>query len=418
MIRPVFRLHLKRLLALSFVALGPLGNIFTPHFFPESFRTYYFLLPFFPLFFTQTRERLGKIAIFLLPFFLYCYVSAFFVEQWGDANEPHTLFRFFLFFCQFFFVLGMASSLRKREEIGSALRIYLRFFFISMAIGYVFFIGYYLKVIPFGVISRFSVIAQFGFGLLRFSPGSYPNEYGIVSSFVLSLLILIHLEKRKSEFGLFKGSFPFLFLATFLAFLLTTTRAAYLSFAVSMIYIAWKSGYFLRALTFFVILIGAIFLLLLCFKLNMFLILSAGFSEKITEGSLGDRYFMWLDAIDRVQNHFFWGTGFASLTNLHNVYLQLLFELGLMGTALFLVTVGFTWIESLLKYKRRTEEDPFLQKVKMVGLINVLSFAASNHNINHHLTWFICFLCFASLRLAYLEKTEKRSPERGDPLMN
>ena len=124
------RLNLKKALTYSFVALGPLGNMLTPHFFPNSFRAYYFLLPFFPLFFLMVRERIAKIGILFLPFLIYCYISAFIVEKTGTANESHTLFRFFLLLCQFFFIIGAASALQKKEEVFSIIKVYLTFYFI------------------------------------------------------------------------------------------------------------------------------------------------------------------------------------------------------------------------------------------------------------------------------------------------
>ena len=401
----IIRLNLKKALTFSFAALGPLGNILTPHYFPDSFRAYYFLLPLFPIYFLLVRERIAKIGILFLPFLIYSFFSSHIVDKFGTFNEPHTLFRFYLLVCQFFFIIGAASSLKKKEEILSLLKTYLTFYFISLTIGYIFFFGYYLKLVPLSILSRFSVLTQFGFGLLRFSPGSYPNEYGIVSSFVLSVLAIIFLEKRQSEFPPSKKWFIFLFLSTFLAFLLTTTRAAYLSFLVSTIYIAWKSGYFLKILASAALFITAVFSLLLLCKVNMFHILSHGFTQRIDQGSLGDRYFMWMETIERVKDQTFWGAGFASLTNIHNVYLQLLFELGFVGTVILLGSLFISFIEAFFRHKRPIPDQTstFLAKTQMVGLINVLSFAASNHNLNHHLTWFVCFLCFAALRLPYLE---------------
>jgi O-antigen ligase len=410
MTRAVLRIRGKKLLTVSFAALGPLGNILTPSFFPESFRAYYFVLPLFPLFFFHLREKFAKVGAFFLPFFIFCYVSAFIVEKFGEANEPHTIFRLFLLLCQFFFVIGAASSLRTREEIFSILKTYLSFFFISVTIGYVFFIGFYLGIIPLEFISRFSVLTQFSYNHLRFSPGSYPNEYGIVCSFVLTILILIFFENKTKEFNFSKYSCVFFSLFTFLAFLLTTTRAAYLSFLVSVIYLTWKSRFFIKAMGFFAFIIMLIFYFLSLFKFNMFQILSAGFSQKIDEGSLGDRYFTWIETIERAKDSLFWGTGFASLTHVHNVYLQLTLELGFVGMVLLLGSLFIALIESFFKYKKPIidETSLFVSKIRMVGLINVLSFAASNHNLNHHLTWFVCFLCFSALRLPFLNARSKQ----------
>ena len=406
MIRPVFCLNPKTALIFLFVVLGPLGNILTPFFLPKSFRLYYFLLPFFPLFFLMAKERIAKIGIIFSPLLTYCFFSSYLVEKTGLANEAHTLFRFFLLFCQFFFILGAASSLKQKDQIPKLVRLYLYSFFVTLLIGYVFFFGYYLKVIPLSLIKRFTILTQFGFGMLRFSPGSYPNEYGVVASFASSTLLLTYLEKKQALFKLSKRLFNFFFIASFGAFLLTTTRAAYLSFFVSSIYIICKSKNFLKISFRLFVFIMSIFLLLIPLGFNMFSILTTGFSQKITEGSLGDRFQMWQEATNRLEGNGLLGVGFASITNVHNVYIQLLFELGIIGSLVLLGSLFVMLIESFFKYKRPVKDENFLffHKIKMVGLINVLSFAASNHNLNHHLTWFVFFLSLALLRQPYLEE--------------
>jgi hypothetical protein len=398
-----FRFEIRKVLILLFAALGPLGNILTPHFFPASFRAYYFLLPFFLFFYFTLKEKLAKIAIIFLPLIAYCLVSAFVVEKFGSANEPHTLFRYFLFLCQFYFILGAASHIHTQEMLQKVLKTYLFFYFISLCIGFTLFFGYYSNLIPLSLVARFNVLTQFGFGILRFSPGSYPNEYGIVSSFVLSVLILIFLEKKIQEFGFSKKWFYFLFLVTFLAFLLTTTRAAYLSFFISTLYISYKSGKFLKLFGYISLSIFAFFCLLLLAKVDMFHILTAGFSQKYDQGSLGERYYMWLETMEKFEGKSFWGAGFASLSNIHNVYMQLFFELGFVGLILLFGALSLSFLESHFRYPR-APKDPFFAQIRTLGLINVLSFAASNHNLNHHLTWFVCLLCFAIARVGLLRK--------------
>ncbi len=386
---------------LSFGALGPLGNMLTPSFFPDAFRTYYFILPLFPFFFLSAKERIVKTGILFLPFLIYCLASAFTVEYFGSSDEPHPLFRFLLLFCQFFFIIGAASCIKEKEELIAFLKTYLIFFFSSLCVGYFFFIGYYLEWVSLTLISRFSVLTQFGFNLLRFSPGSYPNEYGMICSFVLSTLMVIYFSNKTSLFNFSKKWLCFFWAATFLAFLLTTTRAAYLSFFISLIYLSWKSGWFTKGCLLFSIFIAAIFGVLRLFEIDMLWIISTGFSEAIDKGSLGERYFTWLNTIELGKKNLLFGTGFASLTNTHNVYLQLFFEIGLVGFFFLIASLFLSFIESFLKYKKpRPEPDEtsdLLKKIRVIGLIDVLSFAASNHNLNHHLTWLVFFLCLASL---------------------
>lgn len=406
MIRPVIRFNLKKVLAFAFIALGPLGNLLTPHFLPHSFRAYYFLLPFFPIFFFVAQERMVKIGVLFLPVFLYCFVSAYHVEVFGVPSEPFPVFRFFLLFCQFFFIIGAASSLSKQEELNQMLKTYINCYVISLAVGWVFFLGYYLELIPMSIIARFSVLAQFGWGLLRFSPGSYPNEYGIVSSFVLSILTLFLCDSKVAEsLNFSKKWVQVIFVGTFLAFLLATTRAAYLSYVMCLIYVIWQSKKPMKIILFMFIFATTICSVLLLFNVDMFRVLRQGFNQRLDEGSVGERYFTWLDAAEQANESPLFGVGFASLTNIHNVYLQLCFELGFVGFVLLLGCLSFFAIEVVFSFRRgiRDASQHFLEKIRMIGLINVLSFAASNHNLNHHLTWFVFLICFASLRLPYLK---------------
>jgi len=143
MIRPIIRFNLKKTLIFLYVALGPLGNLLTPVFFPKSFRIYYLLLPLFPIFFLMTKERIAKIGILLLPVLTYSYFSTVCVENFGSANESHTLFRYYLFVCQFFFVIGAASALETRKELFAIIKTYFISFFVTLFVGYIFFIGFW-----------------------------------------------------------------------------------------------------------------------------------------------------------------------------------------------------------------------------------------------------------------------------------
>lgn len=392
----VIRFHPKLALLFAFVALGPLGNLLTPSLFPPSFRLYYFLLPLFPLFYLPAQERIAKMVALLIPLVFYSFFSACLVEAIGTPSEPFPLFRWALLFCQIFFIIG-ASSLAQGMPL---LKIYITSYFLSLVAGYILFLGYYFNLVSLEQMNRFTVLTQFSFDILRFSPGSYPNEYGIVSSFVLSLLTLFLMER--SPFS--KTTTRLFFFLTFLAFLLTTTRAAYLAYLVCLLYLSMKSGRFFKhffSFSLFAILIGA---LLRLFRFDLTQILRLGFSQKITEGSLGERYLSWKEAIAHASQSPLLGTGFASLTNIHNVYLQLLFELGLLGSLLLLINL---FANALQRYPRLSP-NPFFRKVQIVGLIHILSFAASNHNLNHHLTWFVCLLGLLRNRPTCLQSLRKQ----------
>ena len=412
-VSPAFCIRPQWTLVFLFSFLGPLGNLLTPHFFPAAFRAYYFLLPLCFLFFFPLKEKSVRILSFFLPFFLYSFVSCVIVSQIGSTDEDQTLFRFFLLLFQFLFVLGASFYLEKTQQVFSLLKVYLKAYLLSQWIGLFFFTGYYLHLVPLSFIERFSVLTQFGFGVLRLSPGSYPNEYGVVSSFALSLLFLIFLKHRLRLFSFSSFSFFLFCTTTALALFLTTTRAAFLSCFTTLLYLFYsvkkekeKGHNTLKLTVYLSILALSISLITAQLRLGIFRVIKAGFCQRIDQGSLGERYFTWIRSVEQAKDHPFWGTGFASLTNIHNVYLQLAFELGIIGCGVFLFSLLSSFLNPFLVFPPKIvdQDFDFLKKVRNIGLIHVLSFAMSNHNLNHHLTWFVLFICLSSLNLQNKEQ--------------
>ncbi len=376
---------------LAFVALGPIGNLLTPHFLPSAFRFYYFLLLGFPFFFNYFRERQLKLLIYFLPLLIYCFSSALMVEIDKSSAEPFPLFRFFLLFFHFLFVIGASSIVNTVQEKYDLITLYLKSFFITLLIGYFFYIGYYLDFISFSLIERFSVLGQFAYTLLRFSPGSYPNEYGTVASFVLSILTLL-LLKPCDKIHLTKKSLLLFFSLTLIALLLTTTRSAYLSYFICFLYICRKEKRVLLPLFSFLFCILFIFIFMKSFNFDLFEFLLLAFNiTNFQNGSMGERLTHWAGSFEDFPSQLLFGKGFASITNLHNVYLQFIFELGLLGMIILLATAFFRILNGPLRFYKSPDESIF-STLKTLGIIHVLWFALSNHNLNHHLTWFVLFL--------------------------
>ncbi|GAB4189662.1 MAG: hypothetical protein Tsb0015_10460 [Simkaniaceae bacterium] len=288
---------------------------------------------------------------------------------------------------------------KEREEKHKLLKIYISSYFLSLSIGYVFFIGHLLHVIPFSFIQKFSVLGQFGYGMLRFAPGSYPNEYATVSSFVLSLLMLLLFQKNPFWP---KKILVLLFLPAFAALLLTTTRSAYISFLLCFFYLALKHRKISFLLFTSVIMASGIFLLQMA-GIPLFSVFSLGFKvTSFLDGSLGERVLSWQEGWQLFLENLWMGTGFFLMPNLHNVYLQLLFELGILGFFLLLGGSGvLLW--QIFKQKYKNSKDAFFHQVCLLALFHAAWFALSNHNINHHLTWF----AFLLLGLRYFSCSAK-----------
>jgi len=392
------RIH--RLLIACFVFFGPLGTLLTPSFLPYAFRFYHFFLVLSPFFFVNLKEREWKTVFAFVPFLAYCLISAYLTHNKPFHVDAYPLLRCFLFTSQCLFVFGAAFALRgedQREVKGKLIRLYLIGFAISLIIGYIFYIGFYTHKISFETIYKYSVEAQMGWGLLRFSPGTYPNEYGNISSFALSILLLLF--ARKKRFWIF--FFAFL---TFVAFLLTTTRAAYLSFLVTLAYLCITSKAIRALMTKFFLIILSLLLILKAYSIDFFHIFVSGVRTiSFTYGTTGIRFKEWIKGFEDLDSTVIFGNGFGANILVHNVYLELLFELGLVGAILLVVTLFYYFsenghkIRSLFFRHAMDKEDRFYNRVVIVGLIHIALFAATNHNMHHHLTWFIFLLFNMSL---------------------
>jgi O-antigen ligase len=390
--------NFQRFLIYCFVFFGPLGVLLSPPFLPYAFRFYHFFLLFSPLLLLKLKAREWKALLTFIPFLSYCFISAYFTENKPVSYDSYPFFRSGLFIAQYLFMFGAAFCLRNTcpaLEKARLLRLYLISFFISLVVGYILFFGYYAGFVSMNVLSRLCVEVQMGWGILRFSPGSYPNEYGNVSSFVLSVLILLLAERKKSSLFLY-----FFICLTFIALMLATTRAAYFSFAITFFYLCLVSQR-VRRFSLRLVLLGSIVVIITKYYSFDFLYVFFEGIKKIslTTGSSGTRITEWIKGFEQLGNSAFFGTGFGFNISAHNVYLELLYEVGLIGFMVFFVSLIYYFSENHFQvrkvfFKRAMEKSEILyNRITTIGLIHVVLFAITNHNMHHHLTW-MTFLLF------------------------
>jgi len=318
-----------------------------------------------------------------------------------NAEAENPIIRFSLLCMLWSFTIFIGNKVRNLsdQENKKYILVYLTGYIVSMFFGYMFHFGFYMGKIGIETIEKFEVLTQMGYGILRFSPGSYPNEYGIVSSFTLSIFTLL-LYKRTSLIGMgiyrYKKFLLCMYLLTLIALFLTTTRAAYIAYIFSLIYIFSTMGNWIKRAKAFLILLalGIIFIFITQNSMyDVVGILEIGCNSFVErEASAYERIIAWERAYDEFLEQWFWGIGFGQAAQIHNVYLQFLFELGLGGSlvlgiyALSGIYIGFQ--------KLKKSRDIFIQQVFVIGIIHILWFAMSNHNLNHHMTWFVILLYY------------------------
>lgn len=394
-------INVKRVLTKNFVFWGPIGNLIPLLYVIPSFRFFYIFLIIGTLLamvncnykILKRIKNILPICLYMLFSSLYCYFSYDKFISIGD----NPLVRFFLlmnFALFLIYIFDYFINLNIAERI-KIIFLYIKGYTVSLFAGYIIMIGFYMGTIGMDFIQKVEVLPQMGYGLLRFAPGSYANEYGIVSSFVLSILTLILIRDKKFleieflEISRFK--LVVLFSFTIIALFLATTRAAYIAYICSFLYIlTYKTNmfYIMRK----VVICGIVCFLFLSYIddniFNFSTVFITGiesFADK--DASAYERIYSIQSGIKEFYDSVLIGTGYGSMPYLHNVYLELLFELGLAGCFLLVLTLIY-----LLYGRKYKVENVFLRLVTNIGVLHVLWFAASNHNLNHHLTWFVVLL--------------------------
>lgn len=387
----------KEKLVRGFCFFGPIGNLIPVLPVVHSFRFFYIIAFLgalcFIFQFNRMKENKYLFAV-SVPLIVYTFVSALLGLLNNTSADPaeNPVIRWALMMVMFFFVLYASSGHHTAEDCRRYIKLYLYGYLVSMVAGYIIFAGYYEGIISFDMLQYIEVLPQLGYGMLRFSPGSYPNEYGIVSSFVLTVITYLLLSKN-SSFN--KKTLAIIYLFVFVALVLTTTRAAYIAYGLCLLFLLLRQAmsFQLKRIIFLIFIVASLITLALyIIQTNYYDILAVfevGYDSFTSNtGSSAERFEAW-DVSSKlfIDEKYITGLGFGSLENMHNVYLELFFELGLLGTGLLLAT--FMLYSIAFKDVLR---DELTSVVTILGMINVLWFAVSNHNLNHHLTWFIILL--------------------------
>jgi len=126
----------------------------------------------------------------------------------------------------------------------------------------------------------------------------------------------------------------------------------------------------------------------------------------LSTGTSGIRIAEWVKGFEQLGNSAFWGTGFGVNTSTHNVYLELLYELGVVGILVLLVSLIYFFSENHFRMGK-VKGKILYHRITTIGLIHLFLFAVTNHNMHHHLTW-MTFLFFTS---SLFSEAKESAPE-------
>lgn len=380
---------------------APIGKALLPGFPGESLRFFYLLCPLSILMLVQYRQSTA-IVLPLLAYNMVCAISILISldslnPNVGFAGHPMVRLVVHSSIMSCFILAGWRTLSCGTDKAWHYVTLVFQGFMVVLILGYILYFGTTAGAIPRPVYEAFNILTQAGYGVLRFNPGSYPNEFGTMASFfsVSAIFLLLAKSQRFPRRFLYAMG-----LLAFVAMALATTRAAYLAFAVSLVYVFWtfKAGQAIKAiLSVFTVSALALFFMPKDILEKSINVLDTAYQSAVSgTGSISKRYEAWDTALPDFIASPYWGLGFEfpSVSGLHNTYLQFLFGLGFIGffaCAAILLSIAFM-ARQKFSIVRTNFYDRDLHTITVIAFIHVASFALSNHNQNHFLTWFCAYL--------------------------
>lgn len=414
-----------------FCFLGPIGNMIPILSNVAGAKVYFILIALGNAYllynWRKYREVINTLTV-ILPLIIYMFISAgigylYFgnVDILGVGENIlsyNPILRVVLTYMLLTYVLFI-SLLAGRYELADRLvfvTYFLKGYVVSLIGGYLILVLYYTHTIDISTIAMFELLPQFSWGMLRFAPGSTANEYGILTSYVLSILTLIIVHRNKEcVLGLYeriKGIY-IIYILALCALFMTTTRSAYISYFMAVIYIIFSKTTiqekFKRLIISLILTVVMFFVIYkamsLCLNIDIVDILHKCYVSITDEHhTVSDRLKTWAIAYNAFLNNMWFGVGAGRAYMIHNTYLQLLTELGLVGSGilLFYIVKGVRKIFMIMC----TCDNRFMVDMVIVGIAHVLWFSASNHNLNQFLTWYVVFTILLLVNKTAIEKIE------------
>ncbi|MDF3932267.1 O-antigen ligase family protein [Pseudomonas citronellolis] len=388
--------------------LGPTGIFFTPIPGIGSLRTFYFTaaaINLLSLFGTARRASHHLLILFFIFILLLFSASHALLEASDDLPfYTNPIIRvlvianlMFGFFNAAQWILAsrtpnLAEKLLHDSYIGFCLVFFL---------GMILYLGYINGKLPATLYNRFITLDQVAYGYSRFSPGTYPNEFGILCSFYALYSLILLQRKRRLVYVALATTFA-------AGIFLTSTRAAYLTLIGGYLYLILRPPTRrarLQLLAFAGLSVPAVIALLSYISFDIFAVVMTGYESAANgTGSSSVRLHGWNSAFRDLMENLLWGVGIESpkAYSLHNLPLQIFYGLGLLGSTLLAAGALLFAYHNQKSTWNLCHCEPLayscLSATRAVLAIHVVIFGLTNHNQAHFFTWMLFALTCLKLR--------------------
>ncbi|GEM_PF-2897028 len=421
-------IDLKKLLLFFTLFVAPAGMFYMPVSALGSLRTFYFGCLAINLYgIVRLRPyQLQEIAFLILALALMVASAGYGLLAFHPMIETaaeHPVIRALVIgnaMFGFYFIGNFITEIAEEIDVSRILDITFYGFMTVFVLGGTLYLLVSQGVVPASLYTHFVSLQQSGYGYLRLSPGTYPNEFGVLCSFFACYAFV----KYAFESRAWTIAAAMLFV---MGIFLTSTRTAYITFVIGFatIFVLFPSARF-KARMLLLSLVGGFFVVLgLRFiGFDLIEVITVGYQAALNTdaGSLAKREDIWLAAIEHFNYVPGLGVGFESPTAsyLHNLPLQMLYGLGLWGLLLLILLFVAFFVSTF-----RDSDAPVawqspitmlrFRLLRLVLLEHVVLFGLTNHNQAHFLTWFLFALFICNLKTAPDIAVSDDLPEASSP---
>lgn len=328
-----------------------------------------------------------------------------FYSEFYEKTDPVKIFFNYIFLQLICF--SIAISVNTKNKLLNCLKYSLYSFLLVLGFGFFQQIAYYLGFYnPNLYVGFHSLIIDYYGPFLRFSPGTFSNEFGEITQSILIFFTVLLYNFRK-KIPLFKklGLQLILFLSL-VALVLNFTRISWIVYVLFLFCFfgigknKLKERFFLSLFTVFIIAIT--YFLYSETDIPVIISIFDRFSElsELSSSSAGTRLEAWDISLNLFLERPFTGHGLGTASETHNVPIQLLAETGVQGLLGFYFLI-FYLLHKFYKMIYKSS-DLFLKSVSLAvffSLAGCIIFDFTNHGIYHFVLWLIIALGLATEKI-------------------
>jgi hypothetical protein len=417
--------RVMELLLLCYIFAGVMGKLIPIFFIPaiKSLRPHYgvacIMAGSLLAYFTFYKPGLGSIKSYCLPSILawggFVGVGAIsflnlkpmqvLLYQRPEGVDPlfikWTLMIVLIVLCLYFYQVAKTRKGLVQKIVKALDRAFVTYFLV----GWPFYILAITKKISLETYALFTVPGENVESIYRFCPGDYPNGAGELMAFYIVFLIFMRRHVKYVPLKMMVGM-P--------ALLLTTTRGGIIpAFAVLFAFLAYRFMVHLSLFSYNKISRKVVFMMVLLVLGSGILIgvgsqidivvqkieiLYKGLGHITDSASSEERLVNWGIAFKILHDTCGLGDGFGRHIETHNVVIQELAEIGIIGTSFFVFYVIVRIMAIADAYFRKSwgragVEPDFIRMLLVAVPVNAF-FSLTNHNLFHFVFWFISIASF------------------------